>query len=219
MIERTSLEQRFWAKVTKAEGCWKWTGTKHSFGYGMINPGNGAKNKITASRASWLIHFGEVPDGMFVCHRCDNPECTNPEHLFLGSAADNAQDKERKERGLRKFKQHECNMIYTLLKLGASKRAVARAFQTHRSLINTALQYGRMLPDPEPKPARVPKPRVPPPTLRGEANHRAKLTESDVLKIRALRQQGLSTSEIANQFSVGKSMVSHICTRRCWTHI
>lgn len=96
--KRGSLEERFWTKVTKTEGCWKWSGTTHK-GYGQINPGNGAKNKIAASRASWMIHFGAIPKDMHVLHRCDNPGCTNPKHLFLGTHADNMLDKERKKRG------------------------------------------------------------------------------------------------------------------------
>ena len=218
-MKENTLEARFWAKVTKTDGCWQWTAAKHPAGYGMINPGNGAKNKITASRASWMIHFGQIPDGMQICHRCDNPECTNPAHLFLGSATDNALDKEQKERGLRKFGQRECDMIYTLLALGSSKRAVARAFQAYRTSIETAASYGRMLPSLESAPKKPPKPKSPPPIFRGSENKKAKVNEADVLEIRRLRLEGLSTGEIAALFPIGKSMISHICTRRCWTHI
>jgi len=213
-----TLKTRFWLKVVKAVGCWKWTGAKHPFGYGMIRAG-GTKEKITASRASWLVHFGDIPAGMYVCHKCDNPECTNPEHLFLGTATDNSLDKESKERGVRKFSQSDCDMIHTLLSLGCSKRAVGRAFQTHRKSIETAFKYGAMLPNPEPKPIREPKPKSPPPIMRGEENIKAKLTAADVLEIRELHSQGLSTGEISKSFAVGKSMISHICTRRNWNHI
>ncbi|WP_331186284.1 HNH endonuclease signature motif containing protein [Pseudomonas sp.] len=217
-----TLPARFWAKVIKADGCWKWSGSKHSFGYGMIMKGGDAKKtKITASRASWLIHFGEIPEGLHVCHKCDNPECTNPDHLFLGTARDNSQDCIAKERRAMVFSQVECDIIHTLFTLGVSNAKLMRAFQVYRRTISSAIERGGMLPPIKknhPKP-RTGRPKSPPPLGIGSKNGRAKIGENDVLKIRAMRADGLSTGEIAKHFSIGKSMVSHICTRRCWKHI
>lgn len=212
-----TLKERLFEKIVKSDGCWEWIGAKHRFGYGMIRLG-GTQPKITASRASWLVHNGEIPNGMHVCHKCDNPQCTNPDHLFLGTAGDNANDKEQKGRGLRRFNNEISNAIATLHCVGVSLHALARAFNADRKSIKTALRHGQILPNP-PRPYREPKPPSPPPILRGEKNHKAKLTEKDVFEIRKLRVEGLSTQEIASHFAVGKSMVSHICTRRCWTHI
>ena len=215
------FETRFWAKVVKTDGCWKWTGSKHPFGYGMIRAG-GMRNKMTASRASWLIHFGPIPDGMYICHHCDNPECTNPKHLFLGTPQDNCVDKEEKGRGRRLLSQDQNDAVVTLLSAGVTQRLLARAFRVDRKVITNAINYGNIIPlEPEKsyyKPG-PPKPKVPPPVMRGELNNKAKLTAADVLRIRAMREEGLSTGEIAEHFAVGKSMVSHICTRRCWKHI
>jgi hypothetical protein len=93
-----TLEERFWLKARKADGCWSWGGRLHS-GYGLI----AVNGKTTsANRASWIIHFGPIPDGMLVCHKCDNPECTNPEHLFLGTHKANAEDMVKKGRSGKK---------------------------------------------------------------------------------------------------------------------
>lgn len=84
------------AKVKKTDGCWDWAGAKKTSGYGNVY-WNGKYD--TAHRVSYLIHHGEIPEGFFVCHRCDNPSCVNPAHLFVGSPRDNIRDMMRKGRG------------------------------------------------------------------------------------------------------------------------
>jgi HNH endonuclease len=70
-------------------GCWLWTGSVNRDGYGGLSIGGKTRR---ASRVSWELHYGPIPNGMLVCHRCDTPACVNPDHLFLGSARDNAHD-------------------------------------------------------------------------------------------------------------------------------
>jgi hypothetical protein len=100
-IDTASYEERFWAKVRKSSGCWEWTGSTFKRGYGQLKVrcSDGLRVHLPAHRLSWELHFGPVPDGMFVCHHCDNPPCTNPEHLFLGTHGDNMADMYRKGRG------------------------------------------------------------------------------------------------------------------------
>src|SRR3954467_3950831 len=84
--------------VNQQTRCWEWTSTKIKYGYGRMNIGGRKFKWILAHRLSWELHFGEIPDGTLVCHRCDNPCCVNPNHLFLGTHMDNCQDKIRKGR-------------------------------------------------------------------------------------------------------------------------
>lgn len=92
-----SIECRFLSKVRRGASpdCWAWNGARNSAGYGALNTDAGV---VLAHRLAWALANGEIPDGMFVCHRCDNPSCTNPSHLFLGTHADNMRDMMEKGR-------------------------------------------------------------------------------------------------------------------------
>lgn len=89
--------KRFWLKVKKGStpnSCWEWTGCRGHFGYGRLF------RDSYAHRVSWEIHFGKIPKGLCVLHKCDNPPCVNPKHLWLGTMTDNIQDRDKKRRGV-----------------------------------------------------------------------------------------------------------------------
>lgn len=103
----------FWAKVDKDGECWLWTSAVRGRGYGVFHarlPG-GRWRCIGAHRAAWVLCRGVLPDeSISVCHRCDNPSCVNPAHLFLGTNIDNIRDRDAKGRQARGERQSKAKL-------------------------------------------------------------------------------------------------------------
>ena len=99
-MARTTIpaKDRFWGRVKKTSGCWIWTGTINDSGYGVLGRGGRDAGNVRAHVLSWTLTNGEIPDGIQVCHHCDNPPCVRPDHLFLGTPKQNANDRDAKNR-------------------------------------------------------------------------------------------------------------------------
>lgn len=133
------------SKYIKESGCIEWTGAT-SDGYGSIcvRKKNGKKGTIGTHRLSYQAYFGDIPQGMCVCHKCDNRKCVNPEHLFLGTHLDNAKDREVKGRGnhqigekcTAKLKEKQVVLIRKLYKHGILQKDIANRFGINPSTIS-----------------------------------------------------------------------------------
>jgi hypothetical protein len=121
----------FWAKVRISDDCWEWTGATNGMGYGRLNRRG---TFLAAHRFSYELANGSIPDGLSVCHRCDNPPCVRPDHLFLGSMQDNIRDSVAKRRSVgrhgrsTRLSEDDVRNIRQRIAQGDTLYAIAQAF-------------------------------------------------------------------------------------------
>jgi hypothetical protein len=147
---KKTLKERFFSKVEciPFHTCWEWIGAKSKKGYGSFWSGDYSIGTIETHRQSWIIHNGAIPNGMHVLHKCDNPSCVNPAHLFLGTNMDNVKDMRDKGRNVNPpIHIGEANPISILTEdqvkiiknewegYKGQQAALARRFKVHRSTI------------------------------------------------------------------------------------
>jgi hypothetical protein len=134
-----TIEDRYWAKVARRgnDECWEWTGGKDSGAYGMLviaAPTPSGRTMLRASHVALLLDGTSVPEGFMACHRCDNPPCVNPAHLYVGDQDSNMQDKKERgriavargsENGISKLTEDDVRDLRTRAAAGVSRRILA----------------------------------------------------------------------------------------------
>ena len=142
------LAERFWEKVDKSGECWLWTAHRNADGYGMV--GLERRGIDRSHRVAWRLANGSIPAGMSVLHRCDNPGCVRPDHLFLGTQRDNIADMDAKGRSRKnprrgsahhwaKLREQDIPIIRALAADGMNNTQIGRRFGVHRLTIHLIL--------------------------------------------------------------------------------
>lgn len=148
-VPRATLAERFWAKVDKrgADECWPWTASRNNTGYGMVGIRSG--RYALSHRVAWELEHGAPAGELCVCHRCDNPPCCNPRHLFIGTISDNNADKMSKGRHVspRGEEHHRARLTQTdvvairqLSLSGVRSSEIARKFAITRLHVNAIVR-------------------------------------------------------------------------------
>lgn len=147
MSEKSSTAERFWSKVRKGgpDECWLWLRPGHPYGQLSVR---WMKRPIGSHRLSWMMENGPIPDGLYILHKCDNPLCVNPAHLFLGTHLQNVADRIRKGRDPRGEKHHASKLtdeqareILRRLRAGEKGLPLSREFGISLPVIS-AIKHG-----------------------------------------------------------------------------
>jgi hypothetical protein len=137
---RIPLTERFWKKIKKTDGCWFWPGAINNKGYGhsWMYP-----NNELAHRIAWQLTYGPIPDGLYVCHHCDNRRCVRPDHLFLGTQQDNLHDMKVKGRHVGSAKLDEATVLIIRSRYaagGITQQALADQYNVDQGTISHLIQ-------------------------------------------------------------------------------
>lgn len=212
-----SVFESFWLKVDKSLGlgpngdCWEWQGGTIQ-GYGSIGwTIDGQTQTFLAHRVSYFIVTGKQP-GEAVCHRCDNPKCVRPSHLFSGSLQDNIADRHAKGRtaiGPRSGGEKRSGLNNGR---HTHPESTVRGERWHRFHTPESIERARAT-----QRATI---EANPDFNRGTNNPRSKLTEDDVRTIRAVyRAGGITMKALGARYGVSKTVVQHIMNGKLWSHV
>lgn len=138
-------------EIDNESGCWNWTKTTKN-GYGRLIIGSrldGSRKVVSAHRFAYEVFVSEIPNGLHVCHHCDNRKCVNPTHLFLGTQQENNADRDAKGRNVVRYGENNSKSKFTdeqvadikiMYKYGASMREIARMLNCHHSSISNIVK-------------------------------------------------------------------------------
>ena len=204
--------EKFQRKIIRTRGCWEWAGGCFTSGYGSFRLAD--RRNLLAHRVAWMIVNGPIPQGKVVRHSCDNPRCVRPDHLLLGTHADNVKDKvdrgrQRGSRGedhyLHKLTAEEVIDIRQRHQRGEQSYLLAQEYHVTSQTLCDVIKRRTWahLDDGIPKPP---------------AKHFAKLSDVQVDEIRRRYSAGKDTQqELANEFGIDQAQISRIVTRRAFS--
>ena len=136
----TDVLEKFWSQVNKTGGCWLWTGKLTYRSYGSFYARYDGHKWWRAHRFSWYIHNGEIPENLYVLHKCDNPWCVNPDHLWLGTHKQNQDDKVAKMRHQHGERVHTAKLtVADVIAIRASSKTnteLGKVYNVHDSHIH-----------------------------------------------------------------------------------
>ena len=215
LIERFAVKWQH----NKDNGCWEWTASADSKGYGSIKIPK-TRKQIRAHRLSYLLHRGKIPEGMLVCHTCDNPKCVKPSHLFLGTHADNSQDMVAKGRDLRGSKQFMAKLTagevreihYLYAKGDVSYAKLGKKFKVSTGTIQKivmGLRWKHIKTDAAGEDIAVWKPK----------HSNTKLDEDKVMAMLELNEQDIPVAQIARTFGVVLATAQRIIKGLRWKDV
>lgn len=211
-----AMDELFWSKVDKSGECWEWQGHINSGGYGMTNTRYGTRQ---AHRVAWILTNGAIPEGLDVCHHCDNRPCVNPAHLFLGTTAENMLDRDQKGRhrtgwydkrgaGNPRAKLNPAQIMAIRSRAEVPSAILAREFSVSPSMIRRIIRGSSW--------NNLP---VTTPDVRG-LRINGKLTPEQVISIRAQFDGKYGTGiRLACEFGVCHSLISQIAHGKIWRHV
>ena len=217
-----SVEERFNDFVIPEpnSGCWIWLGHLSTSGYARFSVN---RKLVQANRYSWELHRGIIPEGLYACHTCDNRACVNPEHLFLGTQAENLKDMVRKGRdNPRRGEQHAKAFLTDadVLSIRADQRPldlIAQNYGVDKSYIwkiKKGWHWAHLPLNVEVDTNRVKNGQKI--RAKGVAHPKAKLSEIDVLRIRVNRRP---SREVAKLYGITKTTVLAIRNNKIWKHL
>lgn len=204
----------FWSRVNKdgpqpdqenpfysgLKRCWVWRGWRSPQGYGIFAD-RVDNRRYRVHRLSWIMNFGRIPSGLLVCHKCDNPSCVNPDHLFLGTHSENAFDKGRKGRSnVPKGEAHWMNLRPHEKCWGSRNGSVLHPEKRPRG----DNHYSRTHPE----------------KLHRRGNTPInKLQSPQVAEIRRRFAEGANTRILSDEFGVTTTTIRQIIYRKTWKHV
>jgi hypothetical protein len=213
-------EARFWLQVkSSSDGCWEFAPNRADPSYRKISVDG---RYIYAHRYSWTLHNGEVPEGHDVCHRCDNPKCVRPDHLFIETHRNNMLDAVEKRRiahgsrvGSSKLVDEDVREMFALRSKGWTCKQISSHIGISEISVNHILNgrnwkhLGLSQPDNIVQLTQA----------RGERMGSAKLSEDQVREIFEMRANGELQRTIAEKFGLSQSHVSTILAGKRWAHV